>query len=297
MAWQTRSCRRGAPPGSPCSADTAPPSRRTPCRSGRRCPASACDRLTRMAAAALEACDCGDRRGQTPGRNQPGNAVRAAQSAPPARKIAKCASFAIPSPPDYTMDAAVRATTSPPSPRARVEARQKPVQRVPMRPSLLDPLFAALTTLPGVGPKLEKLYRRLLGRDDTPARVIDLLFHLPTGTVDRRARPKLRDVVPGSVVTVAVTVDRHRPPPPNRPRAPYQIYASDDTGDLTLTYLPRQARLSRKALAGRRAPLRLRHHRALRRHAADGASRPRGERGRARQAADGRAGLSAHRRA
>jgi len=105
-----------------------------------------------------------------------------------------------------------------------------------MRPSLLDPLFAALTTLPGVGPKLEKLYRRLFDRGDTPARIIDLLFHLPTGTIDRRSRPKLRDVVPGSVATVAVTVDSHRPPPPNRPRLPYRIETYDDTGTLTLTY-------------------------------------------------------------
>ena len=103
-----------------------------------------------------------------------------------------------------------------------------------MRPSLLDPLFAALTSLPGIGPKLEKLFARLLDRD--APRVIDLLFHLPTGAIDRRARPKLRDVVPDTVVTVAVTVDRHRPPPPNRPRAPYLIYASDETGDITLTY-------------------------------------------------------------
>jgi ATP-dependent DNA helicase RecG len=105
-----------------------------------------------------------------------------------------------------------------------------------MRPSLLDPLFASLTALSGVGPKLEKLYRRLFDRADQPSRVIDLLFHLPTGTIDRRSRPKLRDVVPGSVATVAVTVDRHRPSPPNRSRAPYQIYASDETGDLILTY-------------------------------------------------------------
>ena len=105
-----------------------------------------------------------------------------------------------------------------------------------MRPSLLDPLFAVLTALPGVGPKLEKLYRGLLGRDDAPARVIDLLFHLPTGVVDRRSRPQLRDVVPGSVATVAVTIDRHRPSPPNRPRAPYQIYGKDDTADIILTY-------------------------------------------------------------
>ena len=43
-------------------------------------------------------------------------------------------------------------------------------------------------------------------------------------------------MVPDTVVTVAVTVDRHRPPPPHRPRAPYQVYASDETGDLILTY-------------------------------------------------------------
>jgi ATP-dependent DNA helicase RecG len=109
-----------------------------------------------------------------------------------------------------------------------------------MRPSLLDPFFAAITTLPGIGPKVEKLFRHLLGRDDVP-RVIDLLFHLPTGTVDRRARPKLRDVVPGSVATVEVTIDRHRPSPPNRPRVPYLIYASDETGDLVITYFHAKA--------------------------------------------------------
>jgi ATP-dependent DNA helicase RecG len=31
-------------------------------------------------------------------------------------------------------------------------------------------------------------------------------------------------------------VDRHRPPPPRRLRAPYQVYASDETGDLILTF-------------------------------------------------------------
>jgi len=104
-----------------------------------------------------------------------------------------------------------------------------------MRPALLDPLFAALTSLPGVGPKLSKLFARLTDRD--PPRVLDVLFHLPSGTIDRRARPKLRDVVPDTIVTVVVDIDKHKPPPPNRPRAPYQIYASDDSGGtITLTY-------------------------------------------------------------
>jgi ATP-dependent DNA helicase RecG len=105
-----------------------------------------------------------------------------------------------------------------------------------MRPPLLDPLFASLRALPGIGPKVEKLFARLLGRGEAPPRIVDLLFHLPTGTVDRRAQPLLRDVVPGSVVTVAVTIDRHRPSPPHRSRAPYQIYASDESGDIVLTY-------------------------------------------------------------
>jgi ATP-dependent DNA helicase RecG len=105
-----------------------------------------------------------------------------------------------------------------------------------MRPNLLNPLFASIMSLPGIGPRVEKLYRRLFGRNDEPPRIVDLLFHLPTGTIDRRARPKLRDVVPGTVVTVEVTVDRHRPPPPRRSRAPYLIYASDDTNDIVLTY-------------------------------------------------------------
>ena len=105
-----------------------------------------------------------------------------------------------------------------------------------MRPAVINPLFASLSSLPGIGPKLEKLYSRLLGRDNEPSRLVDLLFHLPTGFVDRRNQPKLSEVTPDTVVTVAVTIDKHRPSPPHRPRAPYNIEASDDTNTLTITY-------------------------------------------------------------
>jgi ATP-dependent DNA helicase RecG len=103
-----------------------------------------------------------------------------------------------------------------------------------MRPLVLNPLFASLTSLPGVGPKLDVLYGKLLGREQP--RVVDLLLHMPSGTIDRRARPKLNEVLPGQIVTVQVLVEEHRPPPPNRPRAPYRILTSDDTGTLTLTF-------------------------------------------------------------
>jgi len=103
-----------------------------------------------------------------------------------------------------------------------------------MRPLVLNPLFASVTSLPGVGPKLEKLYAKLLDREIP--RVVDLLLHLPSGAIDRRARPKLNEVLPGQVVTVAVQIEEHQPAPRHRPRAPYRILTSDDTGTLTLTY-------------------------------------------------------------
>ncbi|GGI24281.1 ATP-dependent DNA helicase RecG [Bradyrhizobium guangdongense] len=104
-----------------------------------------------------------------------------------------------------------------------------------MRPSLLNPLFAPVTSLPGVGPKQDKLLQYLLSRNETP-RLVDLLLHLPSQVIDRRARPKIRDAVQGTMVTLEVTVDRHRPPPPRNSRAPYLVYASDDTGDVVLTF-------------------------------------------------------------
>src|SRR5712664_2083812 len=104
-----------------------------------------------------------------------------------------------------------------------------------MRPALLNPLFAPVTSLGGVGPKQDKLFCYLLGRDDTP-RLVDLALRLPASVIDRRARPKLRDAVTGTVVTLEVTVDRHRPTPGRNPRAPHLVYASDDTGDVVLTY-------------------------------------------------------------
>jgi ATP-dependent DNA helicase RecG len=104
-----------------------------------------------------------------------------------------------------------------------------------MRPILLNPLFAPVTSLSGVGPKQDKLFRYLLGRNETP-RLVDLLLHLPASVIDRRARPKIRDAVVSTMVTLEVTVDRHRPTPGRNPRAPHLVYASDDTGDVVLTY-------------------------------------------------------------
>lgn len=102
-----------------------------------------------------------------------------------------------------------------------------------MRPDALSPLFAPLTTLPGIGPKLEKPFARLLGRD-TP-RVMDLLFHMPSGFVDRRARPLIAQALPETDVTLEVKVDGHSAPPPGS-RAPHRTYVSDASGEMVVVH-------------------------------------------------------------
>ncbi|ESR26580.1 ATP-dependent DNA helicase RecG [Lutibaculum baratangense] len=112
-----------------------------------------------------------------------------------------------------------------------------------MRPPALNPLFAPITSLPGVGPKIAALFRRLLpeGDGDMPA-VVDLLFHLPTGLIDRRHRPKVRDALAGDLATMLVTVEEHRAPPPGRSRAPYRVVVSDESGSMTIVFFNAQPR-------------------------------------------------------
>jgi ATP-dependent DNA helicase RecG len=104
-----------------------------------------------------------------------------------------------------------------------------------MRPSLLDPLFAPAASLPGIGPKKAKLFDRLLDRPQG-ARVLDVLFHLPYATLDRRARPKIRDAVSGTIVTIRAKVMEHRAPQSVRSRAPFKVLVEDDTGDVELVF-------------------------------------------------------------
>ncbi len=104
-----------------------------------------------------------------------------------------------------------------------------------MRPSLLDPLFAPAGSLPGIGPKNAKLFDRLLDKPQG-ARVVDVLFHLPYATVDRRLRPKIRDAIPDTIVTIEAKVTEHREPPNARSRAPFKVLVEDDTGDVELVF-------------------------------------------------------------
>ena len=121
-----------------------------------------------------------------------------------------------------------------------------------MRPPLLNPLFAGAAGLKGIGAKLDKLLASFLrpahGTPGDTTRIVDLLFHLPSGIVDRRFRPRIDALPREGVVTVEATVMRHRAPPPGNKRVPYRVDVSDGTGPLTLVFFHAYADSIRRML-------------------------------------------------
>lgn len=105
-----------------------------------------------------------------------------------------------------------------------------------MRPSLLDPLFAPVSSLPGVGSRLAMRLAGLLGTDpDREPHVVDLLMHMPSGVIDRRLRPGIARSPEGAIVTLEVRVDRHQAPP-RASRAPYRVFGHDETGEIAFVF-------------------------------------------------------------
>ena len=111
-------------------------------------------------------------------------------------------------------------------PRADVKAN--PVH--PKRPPEIFQLFAATTSLAGVGAKLASVLEKRVG-----SYVIDVLRHLPIGLIDRRQRPALNAVVDGSMATIEILVIKHDRPPRGT-RRPYRVFCQNDTGELELVF-------------------------------------------------------------
>ncbi len=99
-----------------------------------------------------------------------------------------------------------------------------------MRPEILNPLFAEVEALAGVGPQVAKLLKRL-----GLIRVIDLLYHLPTGSIERLRVPSLTSEMIGRNVIVDLTPIDLRAP--RSGRGPTRIFASDAAGNtIALVY-------------------------------------------------------------
>jgi ATP-dependent DNA helicase RecG len=110
-----------------------------------------------------------------------------------------------------------------------------------MRPAILFPLFADTRTLPGVGPRIEKLVAHVAG-----TRLLDLIFDLPSGVIDRSYRPKLAAAEAGRIATVTLKVLDHMAPRDRR--QPYRVRCSDDTAIIDLIFFHAHADYLQKTL-------------------------------------------------
>lgn len=104
----------------------------------------------------------------------------------------------------------------------------------PLRPEVLYKLFRPVTALKGVGGRTAAHLARL-----EISRVVDLLWHLPTGVVDRRYRPTIATAREGAVATLQVRVLEHQPTPP-RGKRPYRVRCADATGEMDLVFFSAQ---------------------------------------------------------
>jgi ATP-dependent DNA helicase RecG len=99
-----------------------------------------------------------------------------------------------------------------------------------MRPEILNPVFAEVEVLKGVGPQVSKLLKRL---DLT--RVIDVLYHLPTGAIERIQAPAASPALLGHNVILELTPYQTRES--RSGRGPMRVFASDPEGNtISLIY-------------------------------------------------------------
>ncbi len=112
-----------------------------------------------------------------------------------------------------------------------------------MRPDILNPLFTEIGLLKGVGPGLARPLARL-----GLARAVDVLFHLPTGIIERQIVEKLDDAAIGAHVSVVVTPTQYNAGPTQR--SPFRVMVADSNGDvLSLTYFGPSRGYAKKLLA------------------------------------------------
>jgi len=105
------------------------------------------------------------------------------------------------------------------------------------RPLPLDPLFASLRTLKGVGERLDKLLARFFaGGDAQDPIVLDLLMHMPLYAIDRRHQTSVALARPGQIVTLKLHINAHQRGPKGHRNVPHRVSAHDESGEISLVF-------------------------------------------------------------
>src|SRR4051794_6858981 len=104
-----------------------------------------------------------------------------------------------------------------------------------MRPEILNPLFAEVEVLKGVGPQISKFLKKL---DLT--RVVDVVYHLPTRAIERVHAPAANAALLGRNVIMEVTPFETRES--RSGRGPMRVFSADAGGNtISLIYFNNSA--------------------------------------------------------
>ena len=86
-----------------------------------------------------------------------------------------------------------------------------------MRSDKINPLFSSISTLTGIGPKLDKLFNRLVG-----TKLIHFLWHLPYNVIKRKKYENINDAQINTLITCKVKILKHSPS--KFKRQPYKVH-------------------------------------------------------------------------
>jgi len=86
-----------------------------------------------------------------------------------------------------------------------------------MRSDKINPLFSPISSLSGIGPKLENLFNRLSG-----TKLIHLLWHIPYNIIKRKKHENIHEAQINSLITFKVKILKHTPS--RFKKQPYKVH-------------------------------------------------------------------------
>ena len=98
-----------------------------------------------------------------------------------------------------------------------------------MRSEKINHLFSSISTITGVGPKLENLFKRLVGN-----KLIDLLWHTPYNLISYNKYEDLDKAEINTLVTIKITINNHNPS--KFKRQPYKVNCTCNGTPIDIIY-------------------------------------------------------------
>ena len=108
-----------------------------------------------------------------------------------------------------------------------------------MRPEKLTPLFTNISSLTGIGPKLNELFKKLLNN----SQIINLLWHLPNDNLLRKKVKDLNNVKIGTNIIIKVKILKYVIP--KFYKQPFYVNCINNSIPINILFLMQNTRISK----------------------------------------------------